>query len=363
MALPQEGIVRLGFDPDRRRWLAVNLLSAEVVELPQSADQWNLKFSDGSALFQGSAGSLWFDDLCKYRVAQAESGDLWVVDAEDRVSPLRDRVHEHILHKLHLKVNRREQTIAVYVYAHPCAGCTVWWSFRNIFAALALDTPMREAQWRETWWPWWSKMLENLGYGALPHLRRATPSRPCFVSTDLYLEIMPTRHLEEATCSTPALIAITTRASVVRSPQSTSPTKKKNESAWQELLDAIFESFVRRSTPARITMYLDTAVVCEPLLPLFGKCPVALTLDGLMLDLQPLQASANLGERLYKTLGGTPRVEATVALQLLFAAGKSMEWAFKQLLHIFAAIVERVVLHELRGEELPRDMEVTCFIV
>ena len=113
-----------------------------------------------------------------------------MIDRGEKVMLLRGRIHEHTRHDWVATIAQREQTLPVYCYSHPCCGFRVWWSMRKVYDALALETPMREVRWRETWWPHWAKRLENIGLPAPPHLRRVVLTRVCIATMDLYKGLM-----------------------------------------------------------------------------------------------------------------------------------------------------------------------------
>lgn len=124
---------------------------------------------------------------------------------------------------------------------------------------------------------------------------------------------------------------------------------------WQELLDALVDSFVAHQQFGSFNLYLDLSVVSEPPLPVFGNNRAALSMEGDMVCLGALQSSTALGRRLHATLGNAPRLLVSELLQLVYLVGASMLWAFKQFVAVFGGFAEDTVPRSIE-QEASRDV-------
>lgn len=357
MELPEEGLVRLGFDPEAGRWVAKHQVTGECISLPPTGSNvWEVSFVDGAALMTNGREQLWLADLMQYRLAKSPSGDLFLVGSNDDIAPLLPKLQAHDKHDVSIAVGRRPAVLRVICYEQEFVGARLWWSFSAIWGCLALDSTMSESQWRESWWPWWSKMLEQTGFPAPPHLRRGMPARAAGAKPDKFLDLVPTRHLDEASCTSHALVAIACKAAA-QATRSTgaSPSNKKNQAAWRELLDGLFAALSDGLEPMHIIIYLDTTGIYEATLPLFGADPVALAFSGGVLDLSPLASSTALGRRLHQLFAHADRLRVCDVMVTLSVAGKAFVWARKQFLHIFGGLLERSIL---RGIVLASGMDI-----
>lgn len=284
--------------PSLQRWILVHRVTCDRVTLPPSAGGlWEMSFHEGSALLTCGPQRLWLSDLTDHRLAKAPSGDLFMVDEEENVIPLLPKLQAHSRHELTIQVGRRSSVIQVFRFEQSFVGARLWWSFKSLWVCLALESSMTETQWRETWWPWWRRALDNLGFLSPPHIRLGSPRRACTATPDMFLDIVPTKHLDEASCSSHALLTIACKASMPqkRSTNASPGKKKKNELAWQELLDGVSMNFIDSYTATDIILYLDETVVSEAALPLFGADPIKLPLAGGILELAPHATSTRLG--------------------------------------------------------------------
>lgn len=354
MELPHQGFVRLVFDIAIGQWCVVHLLSGERVLLPASGDnQWRISFENGDALLANSATSVWLGDMLEFSVVASDAGELFLVDSSERPIPLHDRIKQHTKHTLRFNIERRDQDLDLYIFERSQCGARVWHSLKSIWAVLALETPMRERQWREAWWPWWTKLLERLGLACPPHLRRAAPQRASTASEELYFGHVRTRLLGEPTMSTAAVLVVATKASCT-AVTNDAISKARNKAAW---LASFTKTFLTPAAPHRFTFFLDTTVVCDGSLPVFGDNPVELSVQDAMVDVSPLASAGILGGRLHGMLGHSASASAVDILVKLFSAGRAAVWAFKQFVYVFASIAEATVLHRLRDSAAPMDIE------
>lgn len=334
-----------------RRWIVVHLITSERVFLPKRGKHvWELAFHEGSALLTCGSHQMWLRDMIEHQLAKAPSGDLFLVGEDEAVTPLLPKLQAHTKHDLTIQIGWRSASINVYRFEHAFVGARVWWSLTCLWLSLALDSSMSESQWRETWWPWWCKSLNGLGFPAPPHLRRGIPQRPCTATADLFLGIAPTRHLDEASCASHALLAIACKAAAPpKRSTNASPSNKKNGAAWQELLEAIAMNFIDNQQACDITLYLDETVVSDVALPLFGADPIRLPMSNGVLELAPLAKSTPLGRKLNERLGAPSRQCVIEIMLKLTMAGKAAAWAFQQFLYIFRGMVECALLQSMQG--------------
>lgn len=366
MELTQEGNVRLGFNAAENRWLAVNLLTGESALLPDSGNnEWRMSFHQGDCLLENSAEKLWLDDCLPHRVVQADGGELYLVDDNDSPTPLHTEMHKNTACQLNLVFQTQDTAVTVYKYDRAWAGARVWWSLTSLRSLLQLESKMSEQQWRESWWPWWVKMMGRLGWHCPPHFRRAVPLNHSAATNELYLGYVEPRNLAEATCSTFALLAVCARCAYSRPSSGASPGKKnkKNEHAWREFLEMVVSSFLTTTSAESIVLYIDEAVVCEPMLPLFGANPLELHLRDGVLDLSPLQTASRVGTKLLSVVWNgkpdeKPKMPIADVLTQTHGGGVKVSWAFRQFVHIFACKVESKLTEPERHVPPASPMEV-----
>lgn len=360
MEVSQVDRVRLGFDADRRQLVLANLMSGEIADIP-GGDQGvcSLTFENGAALVQRErAEALWADDIFELQVVTSPEGELFLLDHNENLEPLHKKLYEHSQHVLSITVARRSQAIRVFVYAVPWSGCRLWWSFKGVWQALQLGTPTSEQQFRETWRPWRVKMMELMSWSCPPHLRRAIPARASTAKEDRFLDLIQTRHLEEASMSTPALLCVVVRCSSVKPSKATAQHKKKNEVPWQALLDSFATIFWESAKAFKVKVFLDPSVVCDLVLPVFGSdaCELAVSGGGGG-ELAALKGTNMHGARLHKVLQEQERVAVGELLHLVYYAGKTFRWAFKQFVRAFAMVIDTVLLAPGKNQASPMDLD------
>lgn len=358
MEVPQDRLIRVGLDAKRRRWIFVHLLSGEQAALPAAGGRtWQVSVVEGCALLTCCQESVRADDLLKYKVVKSDSEELFLVGLDDEVISLHSYLQEHSRHDFSFGDTRLDRKFGFYLYAHSMCGASTWWSLKDIWGAMNLDTTMSEAQWRETWWPWWGKMLDSVGFPAVPHLRRAMPARACVAAKDLYMECIQTRHLDEASCSTVAMLAIMARSSVERGGTSNQAPKKKNIDEWVRLSEAFCGSFSCLSGRSEFTLYLDIDSLHCASLPPFGQDPVVLQLDDGFVNFGRLATAGHLGDKLFRLPGPNPSIAIPELLRRLVRAGKSVRCALAQFLAHFAKMLEAEVASTIATEGVPMDID------